>query len=82
MRNQQETTDNLPLRQRFDSNISVDRFSEKSLHGFDFEIRSCSEFFEKHIFFSRIHRYNVYFFQEICVMIVWPECPMQLLSQL
>lgn len=44
MRNQQEETEILPLRRRFNSNISIDRFSEKSIHGIDFDIRSCSKF--------------------------------------
>ena len=44
MRNHQGTNDSIPLRRRFDSNISIDRFSEKSLHGLD-ETRSCSKFF-------------------------------------
>ncbi|XP_076676526.1 neuronal membrane glycoprotein M6 isoform X1 [Andrena cerasifolii] len=41
MRNQQDATDSLPLRRRFDSNISIDRFSEKSIHGLDFDDQSC-----------------------------------------
>lgn len=41
MRNQQDIGDILPLRRRFESNISVDRFSEKSLHGLYFDNRSC-----------------------------------------
>lgn len=45
MRNDQGASDSLPLRRRFDSNISIDRFSEKSLHMLDYEDRSCSKFF-------------------------------------
>ncbi|OAD53645.1 Neuronal membrane glycoprotein M6-b [Eufriesea mexicana] len=41
MRNQQDPSDILPLRRRFESNFSVDRFSERSLHGFDYDNRSC-----------------------------------------
>lgn len=50
MRNQQDIGDILPLRRRFESNISIDRFSEKSLHGLYFDNQSCSKFFNINLY--------------------------------
>lgn len=47
MTNPLDASDSLPLRRRFDSDISLDRFSEKSLHGLDFDDRTCSKFLTK-----------------------------------
>lgn len=52
MRNQQDIGDILPLRRRFESNISIDRFSEKSFHGLYFDDRSCSKFFNINLYIT------------------------------
>lgn len=35
--------ESLPLRSQFASNVSIDRFSESSLHGLDVRDRTCSK---------------------------------------
>lgn len=35
--------ENLPLRRQFASNVSIDRFSERSLHGLNLNDRTCSK---------------------------------------
>lgn len=39
-----QVRESLPLRSRFASNISVDRFSERSLHDIDSNERTCSKY--------------------------------------
>lgn len=43
LRELRQARESLPLRGKFGSNASLDRFSERSLHGINSKERSCSK---------------------------------------
>lgn len=44
LRELHQVRESLPLRGQFASNTSIDRFSERSLHGINSNERTCSKF--------------------------------------